>query len=196
MIQEDLGRPNFQSPPISTKLDPDRRAHWDDSNGIRFTSNGLYMRKLSHSVLWGQQAKLAKRDATWHHWQGDTWHPYGMDKMTWQMYEPTERQHMARIESELANNVAVRLVQRVVWHVQSATKWKYDSKGEPITGRHMVERDWAIELSKCLWPPWGSTLWPLLHKRSALPLAHKCFMYKVWENNLFKVCIGAKRGWG
>ena len=51
VIQEDPGRPNFQSPPISAKLEPDQRARRDDSNGIRFTSNELRMRNLSRSVI-------------------------------------------------------------------------------------------------------------------------------------------------
>ena len=60
MIREDPRRNFFWSPIISAKLASDQRARRDDSNGFHFTSNGLRMRKLSRSVLWGQQAKFAK----------------------------------------------------------------------------------------------------------------------------------------
>ena len=95
MIQEDPRRQNFWSPPISAKPTPYRRARRYESNDVGFTSNGLRMRKLSRSVLWGQQAKLAKRGAMWHHWHSDTWHPYCMDMMTWHVYEPMRGRHVA-----------------------------------------------------------------------------------------------------
>ena len=71
MIQEDPRRKFFLSPPILEKLAPDRRARRDDSNGVRFTSNGLRMRKLSRSVV------LMKQEI----WQNGV--PRGtMDKVT------------------------------------------------------------------------------------------------------------------
>ena len=60
MIQEDPRRQKFWSPPILAKIAPDRRTFQDDSNGVRFTSNGLHMRKLSHSVVLMKHVNLAK----------------------------------------------------------------------------------------------------------------------------------------
>ena len=101
---------NFQSPPISAKPAPYRRARRDNSNGFCFTSNGLRMRNLSHSVLWGQQAKLAKR--------GATWHPYCTNMTMWHVYEPMGGRHVASVQSE-----------RMTWQLYGQTGGSTDQSG-------------------------------------------------------------------
>ena len=146
MIQEDLGRPNFQSPPISEKLAPDRRSCRDDSNGVHFTSNGLYMRKLSRSVLWGQQVKLAKRGATWHPLTG--WHMesilYKHDDM-----EPLTGWHVASIQYrqmawQLYSGSTVQSGCDTC-HVQTM-RWKSSQQYRPIWMRHVLVRRWLCNL--------------------------------------------------